>query len=98
MKLNHTVFNYGFVTLTLGIIFYLIAGGNVDQNSVVGMFGGISFNVAIFLAVVFGLQHFQLGTDRDIQKEIYDEKNMAAAIYQAGLWIGLGLVIAKGIM
>lgn len=98
MKLNHTFFNYGFITLTLGIIFYLITGGAVDQNSVVGMAGGVAFNVAIFLSVIFGLQYFQLGTNRDIQREIYDEQNVAAAIYQAGLWIGLALVIAKGVI
>lgn len=98
MKLNHTFFNYTFTTLTLGIIFYLITGGTVDQNSVVGMFGGIAFNVAIFLSVVFGLQYFQMGTNRDIQKEVYDDGNIAAAIYQAGLWIGLALVIAKGVI
>lgn len=98
MNLNEKHFNTGFITATLGVIFYLIAGGTVDPNTVIGMLGGISFNVALFLATVFGLQYYQLGTGRDIQKEIFDEANLAAAVYEAGLFIAIALVISKGIM
>lgn len=91
-------FNYGFGLATLGVIFYLIAGGGVDGNSVVGMLGGVAFNVAIFLATVFGLQYFQLGTGRDIQQEIFDDNNIAASIYEGMLFIALAIVIAKGVM
>lgn len=96
--MNHKHFNYGFITLTLGIIAYLIVGGNVDKNSIVGMLGGISFNVALFLATAFGLQFFQLGTGRDIQSEIFDEENIAASIYQGFLFLAIAIVISKGLM
>lgn len=98
MKLTELHFNSGFILATLGVIFYLIAGGNVDPNSVIGMLGGISFNVALFLATVFGLQYYQMGTGRDIQKEIFDQSNLAAAVYEAGLFIAIAIVISKGIM
>lgn len=96
MSLNHTHFNSGFVIATLGVVFWLIAGGSVDTNIIVGMFGNIGFNVAFFLATVFGLQYFQLGTGRDIQGEIFDSNNIAAAIYQGFLFLALAIVIAKG--
>jgi hypothetical protein len=97
MKLNETVFNYGFGIATLGVIFWLIAGGSVDLNTIVGMFGNIGFNVAFFLAVVFGLQKFQMGTDYDVQNKIFEEANLAVAIYQGFLFLALSIVISKGV-
>lgn len=91
-------FNIAFIVATIGLIAYLIIDGNVQQSSVVGMLGGIGFNVALLLGIGFGLQKFQLGTKRDIQIEIFDNNNIAASIYQAALWIALAIVIAKGIM
>lgn len=98
MKLNEKHFNYLFLTLTSIILSYLLFAGNVDKNSIIGMLGAMTFNVSLLLGIGFSLQYFQLGTTKDIQKEIFDEHNVAAAIYQAGIWIGLALVIAKGIM
>lgn len=98
MKLNEKHFNYSFVAVTVAVISYLLFDGNVDKNSIIGMFGAMSFNVSLLLGLGFGLQYFQLGTKRDIQKEIFDEHNIAASIYQAGIWIALAIVISKGIM
>lgn len=96
MKFTETHFNYGFVLATLGVIFYLIAGGSVDQNSIVGMLGSTGFNVAFFLAVVFGFQKFQMGTDYNVPAKIFEEANIAVAIYQGFLFLALAIVIAKG--
>lgn len=98
MKLDHRFFNGGVAALVTGIIFYLIVGGDVDKSSVVGMLGGIGFNLALFLCTIFGLQYFQLGTGRDIQNEIFDEHNTAAAIYQGFLFLAIAIVISKGLM
>jgi len=91
-------FNFWFLVITLMFIGYLIFGNRVDLDTVISMGTGIIFNVSILLLVGFGLQKFQLGTKRNIQKEIFDAKNVAAAIYQFGIWISLALVISKGIM
>lgn len=94
--MNEKAFNIGLAVLVSAVIAFLVVSGSIDKSSVVGMFGAIGFNVVLLLTTGFGLQYFQLGTGRDLQKEIYDENNTAAAIYQAGIWVALGLVIAKG--
>ena len=83
--------------VTAVVIGYLIQSGTIQVASIVGMFGAVGFNVIFLLGLGFGLQFFQLGTKRDIQTEIFDQNNVAAAIYQAGIWIALAMVIAKGI-
>ena len=98
MKLNEKHFNSTILLITTIVISYLLFVGNVDKNSIIGMLGAIFFNVSLLLGVGFGLQHFQLGTKRNIQKEIFDDNNIAAAIYQIGIWISLAIVISKGIM
>jgi len=98
MKLNETFFNSVIGLLTLGVIFYLIASGAVVGSAVIGMLGGIAFNLSLFLIVAFGLQKFQLGTKRDIPAEVFDESNIAAAIYQGLLFVAIAIVISKGLM
>lgn len=91
-------FNFAFLLGTLGFIGYLVMYNRVEIDTIISMGTGIIFNVIILLLIVFGLQKFQLGTKRDIQKEIFDKNNIAAAIYQAGIWLALALVISKGLM
>jgi uncharacterized membrane protein YjfL (UPF0719 family) len=91
-------FNTAFVIGTVALISYLTMFTRVDIDTIISMGTGIVFNVVILLLVGFGLQKFQLGTKRDIQKEIFDDHNIAAAIYQMGIWLALALVISKGLM
>jgi hypothetical protein len=96
--INEKYFNLAVVGIVVSLVLYLIGFAGVEKNSVIGMLGGIGFNIALLLSTGFGLQYFQLGTNRDIQAEIFDEGNIAAAVYQGAIWIALALVIAKGIM
>lgn len=97
MKFDQKYF-IGVVTLcTVGLITYLVSSGSVEQNNIVNMLGGITFNLSLFLCSIFGLQYFQLGIGRDIQAEIFDENNTAAAIYEGALFLAIALVISKGL-
>jgi uncharacterized membrane protein YjfL (UPF0719 family) len=98
MKLNEKAFNIAVGFIVAGVIGYLVFTGKIEKDSVIGMFGAVGFNVILLLSLGFGLQYFQLGTDKDIQDEIFVEHNIAAAIYQVGIWIALAIVIAKGMM
>lgn len=98
MKMNEHYFNWSLVLGTCLIIGYLIYFGNTDPDAIVGLLGGVFFNVALFLVTGFSLQVFQMGRDRNVQQEIFDKNNIAAAIYQAGIWIGLAMVVSKGLM
>ena len=98
MKVNHTLFNYLAIVATGILVTIVITNGSADANSVLSLFTGIMMNVALFLGIAFGLQFFQMGIGTDVTKEIYNEHNIAAAIYQAGLFMALAIVIAKGLM
>jgi hypothetical protein len=98
MILNEKHFSIGIIAVVVSIMAYLLIFAGIEKDSVIGMLGGIGFNVTLLLSLGFGLQYFQMGTRFDIQKEIYDEQNIAGAIYQAGIWIALAIVIAKGLI
>jgi hypothetical protein len=98
MILNEKHFNITIGVVVVGIISYLVGFAGIAKDSVIGMLGGVGFNVSLLLSLGFGLQYFQMGTDIDIQEEIYTEHNIAGAIYQAGIWISLAIVIAKGLL
>lgn len=91
-------YNIIFHLLTVAFLSYLVFGGRVDLDTIISMGTGIIFNVSLLLLIAFSLQRYQLGSKRNIQKEIFEENNIAAAIYQLGIWISLALVISKGLM
>ena len=95
---NERHFNWGFLFLTIAFLAYLVYEGRVDLDTIITMGTGIIFNVSILLLIAFGLQRFQLGSRRNVQKEIFDDNNIAAAIYQVGIWIALAIVVSKGLM
>lgn len=95
MKIDQCFFNTVLFLLTVTFIGFLVKGGSVALASLLGMIGSTFFNLSIFLSSIFGLQYFQLGTGRDIQKEIFDESNIAAAIYQGLLFLGIAIIISK---
>ena len=51
--------------------------------------------VALLFGTVFGLLHFLRGTKTDVIKEIFEEKNSAAALFVVGMIIALSLVIGR---
>jgi hypothetical protein len=85
-------FNIVIILVVAAVLAYMVVFGNVNINSIIGIGGAIGVNVSWLLAIGFGLQYFQLGTKKDIQAH-----NIAAGIYQAGIWIALAIVIGKGI-
>lgn len=98
VNINHTWFNWIVSFLTAAVVFYLVNIGTVEKTSVFGLLGGMMTNVSVYLAVAFGLQFFQMGIGKDIQKEIYTEHNIAAAIYQGFLLLGIAIVIARAMI
>lgn len=95
--MNEKHFNIGVCVIVIAIVGYMVGFGNVDKNSVIGILGSIGFNLALLLSIGFGLQYFQLGTDKDIQSEIYQNENLAAAVYQGAIWISIAITISKGL-
>jgi len=98
MKLRELHFNSTIVALTSIVVGYLVYFDKVNIDSIVGLFGGVVFNVSLLLVVGFSLQKIQNGWNYNIQTEIYENQNIAAAIYQLGIWLALALVIAKGLL
>lgn len=51
--------------------------------------------IALLLSVIYGLLHFLRGTKCDIQAEIFDENNLAGAVFVGSIIIALAMVIGK---
>jgi len=98
MKVNEKIFNSLALIVTGGLLYVLVQKGIVEGQSIVSNLTAILFNLVIFLVAAFGLQFFQLSFKRDIQAEIFDQNNVAAAIYQGFLFLALAVVISKGLM
>jgi uncharacterized membrane protein YjfL (UPF0719 family) len=54
--------------------------------------------VAFFLVILFTFQYFQGGTDLKINQKIFEEGNIAAAIYQASIVIAIAMLISGAIL
>ena len=97
MKINEKHFNIGFVLATLGIILYLVLGGTIEKDSIIGMLGAINLNLSIFFISSFGLQYFLKDINLNILDEIVDKKNIAASIYMGFLFLSIAIIISKAI-
>lgn len=84
-----------FVTLLVGIIIavsFLFAPADIGLRELVLV--KMTY-VALLFGTVFGFLHFLRGTKTDVVKEIFAEKNTAAALFVVGLIIALALVIGR---
>lgn len=97
-KFGTLAYNILFSLLTLILISSIIAWGPVKLITIFSIMAAAMNNVALFLLIVFSLQYFQGGARLNIQKQIYEKQNIAAAIYQGFLYLGIALLISQSIM
>jgi hypothetical protein len=91
---------YGVVFALATIIFTVTAGmlGGLHLPGVIGLFAAITNHVALFILILFTFQYFQGGVDLNITKKIFEEGNVAAAIYQGAIVIAFAIIISGAIM
>lgn len=91
-----------FVILFLAIMALLLVGGGwggiITANGLISNLGGAFVNVFGFMIVFYGIEFFQQGFNVHVRDKIMDEKNVAAAVYQAGIAIALAILISKGFL
>jgi len=92
------MYNLIFALLALCLTIVGAIFGGINVAAMLGLFAAIANNVAFFLVILFTLQYFQGGTQLQINKKIFEEGNVAAAIYQAAIVIALALLIGNSIM
>lgn len=98
ITMPQTIFNW-LIVIAGSLLLYLSFRINVtDLAGVLGNIAGISLNLIIWFIVIFGIEFVQLGFKRNIKSEIYDNNNVAAAIYEVGIKLGAAWVIAKGLL
>jgi len=93
-KVYNLVFAVGALVLTLLAAWV----GGAYLPAIVGLFAAMANQVSFFLVILFTLQYFQGGTELKIQQKIFEEGNIAAAIYQAAIIIALALLISGAIL
>ena len=90
---NITFALFAICTTTLVSIF-----GGAHFPAIMGIFAACLNNVALFLLIISTLQYFQGGVSLNIQKKIFEEGNVAVAIYQGMIYLGIALLIGNAIM
>jgi hypothetical protein len=89
MKLNHNHFIAFFIVLTVFICYYAqqLTGQNLE------ILANKMISGALVLTVPSGFIYFLRGTKYDVYAEIFDEKNIAAAVLLGFAWLAFGLAV-----
>lgn len=96
-NINEKFFIGAILPIIAWLVFAATSWGQATWGNIIGLFAGVGFNIIIFLASVFGLKYFLMGSQTNIHDEIKNG-NIAVAIYMLGIILGLAIVISKGIM
>ncbi len=93
-KIYNLFFALGAFSLTLTASWV----GGAYLPAIIGLFAAMANQIAFFLVILFTLQYFQGGTELKISHKIFEENNIAAAIYQGCIVIALALLISGAIL
>lgn len=92
-KINEHVFNL--LVLTAGIFStYLTVLGSNDRLQILAI---LLLKIGIYLNIGSLFVAFLNGVNYDIKKEIFEESNVAAALFVGAFWIGLAITIFTGV-
>lgn len=92
------MYNLLFAGSALGLTLMSSWVGGAYLPAIVGLFAAMANQVAFFLVILFTFQYFQGGTDLKINDKIFEDGNIAAAIYQGFIVIALALLISGAIL
>lgn len=92
-------------TLTLLLVFATAAipalaqetGGRSRQSLLDGVVSTVVFGVIGIVLAIVGFKLFDLAIKANIEKEIFENKNMAAAILAGAVVLGISLIVAAAI-
>ena len=93
-KVYNVLFAIGALSLTVSASYF----GGAYLPAILGVFAAMANQVAFFLVILFTFQYFQGGTDLRINDKIFEDGNIAAAIYQGCIVIALALLISGAIL
>lgn len=97
-KMGTKTYNLSFAALAIVCTTLLSGIGPAKIAPILALFVAALNNVALFLLIIFTLQYFQGGMTINIQKKIFEEGNIAVAIYQGLIYLGVALLIGQAIM
>lgn len=96
-RVGGKTYNITLALFTIGLTIIAAFFGGIHIPALLGLFAAIFNHVAIFFLIFFTFQYFNGGAELDVQKKIYEEGNMAAAIYQAAIVLALAILIGGAI-
>ncbi len=97
-KIGTKVYNLVFAVCALGLTVTASIYGGAYLPAILGVFAAMANQVSFFLVVLFTLQYFQGGRNFKINDKIFEDGNIAAAIYQGAIVIALSLLISGAIL
>jgi hypothetical protein len=92
LGINHAQFNALLVLLLVLLLCAAYYFGAVSGAGVVTAVSASALNVAMWVAVAFGLQYFLGGIGEDVINALFNH-NIAVAIYMVGVFISIALLI-----
>jgi len=99
------IYNLVFAVVALCLTLTASTVGGAYVPGIIGLFAAIANQVAFFLVILFTFQYFQGGTDffqggtdLKINQKIFEEGNIAAAIYQSSIVIAIAMLISGAIL
>lgn len=72
--------------------------GRSRQSLMEGVLSTLVFGVIGIVLAVVGFKVFDLAIKADIEKEIFENKNMAAAVLAGAVVLGISLIIAAAVL
>lgn len=91
---------YSILLFIISIIlcFILIIFKTTNLENIFAIIAAIFLNVSLFLIIIISLLFFQYGIGFDIQEEIFEENNIAGAIFEGFIILSIAIIIARSIL
>lgn len=89
-----SIFTWFMILITIMLVGYLWSSGQVITEALSSNLAAILIKIAIWIFCVKFLEFFSRGIGNNLQDEIYNQNNTAAAQYEIAMKIGLAIVIA----
>lgn len=97
-KVGTKTYNLTFAAAAIVCTTLLSIFGGIQVAAILGLFIAAVNNVAIYLLIISTFQYFFGGIRLEIHKKIFEEGNIAAALYMGLIYLGIAILIGGAIM
>jgi hypothetical protein len=97
-KIGTKTYNLVFAICAIGVTTLLSIFGGVHLPALAALFVAMFNNVALYLLIISTFSYFFGGVQLKLNKKIFEEGNIAAAIYMGLIYLGIAILIGGAII